>query len=134
MKLLLRFGLPALAIFGLGLVLGALIGATGPGGEVHAYLFGWRAGDVAASRARGDDVVRLLERFRESEGVYPLHLEELHPDHAPWPLPEPAAGNRRWIYRTDREGTWFELGFAAGEFDYPSATWSSERGAWYEDT
>jgi hypothetical protein len=114
-------------------VAGSVVGAIIPRTQLFRYFTGWRPGAVVKSEAIGSEIVNALQDYSEANGLYPLRLDELMPNHAD-SIPAPVAGDRRWRYETDRAGTWFTLTFSLDDRDYPCSTYSSETGVWYEDT
>ncbi len=54
-------------------------------------------------------MVKLLQRYHDDHGFYPVRLDDLVPDYAP-ALPLPVTGDRSWEY-TYRGDTSFELAF-----------------------
>ena len=89
----------------------------------------WSAEAVAASQARGDEIIAAVGRYQADHGVYPQTLDALVPRYLQRILP-PDAGDRKWRYEAVDDGRQFNISFAGPNYDDPVCWYDSSRPHW----
>lgn len=89
----------------------------------------WQAADVRSTIAKGEQIRSALEAHYADHGVYPDALTALMPTYLQT-LPTPDTGYKIWMYQVSQSRAGYELGFAANESRYPSATVRQRETTW----
>jgi len=111
---------------------GVWFGVKAPSSQLFRHVFSWQTSLVTDSQQVGDQIVNALKQHFNDQGQYPIQLSDLLQKYLDRLL-DPLAGDKKWRYETDREGSWFQLSFAFDNSEYPNCIFYSDGESWEED-
>jgi len=92
----------------------------------------WSDREVQITERSGKELQKALDRFRDETGLYPTSLDMLTPKFLP-KIPHPSVGEKRWEYKTYKEGTAYVISVQISSISEPLLQATSTSG-WMLDT
>lgn len=104
--------------------------------NLDSIFYGWNNHGIGESKVTGNAIIVILYRYQKQHGEFPSSLDDLIPEYY-HSIPQPIAGEGRWIYAISEHETLFILSFAMPHnflwSGYPSYNYNSSENYWQVD-